>query len=71
MPRLFAWLQREGNVADSEMHRVFNCGIGMAVILAPEYIDAAMQLLQSTGEIAWRIGIIREQRADEPQTIIE
>jgi phosphoribosylformylglycinamidine cyclo-ligase len=71
MPPLFAWLQREGNVADSEMHRVFNCGIGMTVIVAPEYIDAATQLLQSKGETAWRIGTIREQRADEPRTIIE
>jgi phosphoribosylformylglycinamidine cyclo-ligase len=53
------------------MHRVFKCGIGMAVIVAPEYIDAATQLLQSTGEIAWRIGAIREQRADESRTIIE
>jgi len=71
IPALFAWLQREGNVADSEMHRVFNCGIGMAVVVAPEYTDTAMQLLQSTGETAWRIGAIREQRADEPRTIIE
>src|SRR5258708_22513795 len=31
MPPLFRWLQREGKIADAEMHRVFNCGIGMAV----------------------------------------
>jgi phosphoribosylformylglycinamidine cyclo-ligase len=71
MPPLFAWLQQEGNVADSEMHRVFNCGIGMVVIVASEHIDAATQLLQSKGEIAWRIGTIRERRADEARTIIE
>ena len=63
--------QRQGNVADSEMHRVFNCGIGMAVIVAPEYIDTATQLLQSMGEIGRRIGTIREQCADESRTIIE
>ena len=33
MPPLFNWLQENGNVADDEMHRVFNCGIGMAVVL--------------------------------------
>ena len=33
-PAIFAWLQRHGNVADAEMHRVFNCGIGMAVVVA-------------------------------------
>src|SRR5258706_14967576 len=41
MPPLFQWLQREGKVADAEMHRVFNCGIGMAVGGAAEHPDAA------------------------------
>ncbi len=36
MPPLFNWLQENGNVADDEMHRVFNCGIGMAVVVARE-----------------------------------
>lgn len=35
-PKLFQWLQSEGNVAESEMHRVFNCGIGMVVVVARE-----------------------------------
>jgi phosphoribosylformylglycinamidine cyclo-ligase len=34
LPPLFQWLQQEGQVADAEMHRVFNCGIGMVVIVA-------------------------------------
>ena len=33
LPPLFQWLQQEGNVADAEMHRVFNCGIGMVVVV--------------------------------------
>jgi phosphoribosylformylglycinamidine cyclo-ligase len=33
LPKLFQWLQKEGGVEDAEMHRVFNCGIGMVVIL--------------------------------------
>src|SRR5258706_7176186 len=41
MPPLFQWLQREGKVADAEMHRVFNCGIGMAVVVAGEHAHAA------------------------------
>lgn len=71
MPPLFRWLQQQGNVADSEMYRVFNCGIGMALVIAPEHTDAALRMLQSAGETVWRIGTIRQRIAGEAQTIIE
>jgi phosphoribosylformylglycinamidine cyclo-ligase len=71
MPPLFAWLQQHGGVADAEMHRVFNCGIGMTVIVAKENADAAMAQLKAAGETVFRIGEIRERRGDEAQTIVE
>ncbi|MCX7183879.1 MAG: phosphoribosylformylglycinamidine cyclo-ligase [Nitrosospira sp.] len=71
MPPLFRWLQQQGNVTDSEMHRVFNCGIGMTLVIAPEHADAALQMLQSAGETVWRIGSIRQRGAGEAQTIVE
>ncbi len=71
MPPLFSWLQQHGNVADAEMHRVFNCGIGMAVIVAADQADAAMAQLQAAGETVFRIGAIRERQGDEAQTIVE
>ena len=71
MPPLFSWLQKHGNVADSEMHRVFNCGIGMVVIVSWENADAAMAQLKSAGETVYRIGEIRQRTGDEPQTIVE
>jgi phosphoribosylformylglycinamidine cyclo-ligase len=49
-PKLFDWLQREGGVADSEMHRVFNCGIGMVVVVAREDVQQALQILHAAGE---------------------
>jgi phosphoribosylformylglycinamidine cyclo-ligase len=67
---LFAWLQRAGNVDDAEMHRVFNCGIGMVAIVAPEDADAAARRLEASGERVWRIGSVRPRRAGEAQTII-
>ncbi|MGV3653404.1 MAG: phosphoribosylformylglycinamidine cyclo-ligase [Noviherbaspirillum sp.] len=70
LPPLFAWLQRHGGVADAEMHRVFNCGIGMTVIVAPEQADAAMAQLQAAGETVFRIGEIRERQGNEPQTLV-
>mgnify|MGYP002578969439 FL=1 len=71
MPPLFSWLQKHGNVADSEMHRVFNCGIGMVVIVSGENADAAMAQLKSAGETVYRIGEIRQRTGEEPQTIVE
>ncbi|MGV3740948.1 MAG: phosphoribosylformylglycinamidine cyclo-ligase [Burkholderiaceae bacterium] len=70
MPPLFTWLQQHGGVADAEMHRVFNCGIGMAVIVSKENADAAIKQLTAAGESVTRIGEIRERKDDEHQTIV-
>jgi phosphoribosylformylglycinamidine cyclo-ligase len=67
---IFDWLQRNGNVADAEMHRVFNCGIGMVAVVAPAQSKAVMALLQSEGEMVYRIGEIRARRDNEPQTVV-
>ncbi|KRB83937.1 phosphoribosylformylglycinamidine cyclo-ligase [Noviherbaspirillum sp. Root189] len=68
MPPLFTWLQQHGNVADAEMHRVFNCGIGMVVIVSKENADAAIAQLKAAGENVSRIGEIRERQGDEAPT---
>ncbi|HTI17373.1 MAG TPA: phosphoribosylformylglycinamidine cyclo-ligase [Trinickia sp.] len=70
MPPLFTWLQQHGGVADAEMHRVFNCGIGMAVIVAAADADVAVQELEAAGEQVWKIGQVRERREGEAQTIV-
>ena len=69
-PALFNWLQREGNVAESEMHRVFNCGIGMVVVVARENAQQALQLLREAGEPAVEIGRIEARLEGEAQTIV-
>ncbi len=69
-PPLFDWLQSKGNVADAEMHRVFNCGIGMVAIVAAEHAERAIQALQREGETVFRIGEIRNRRGDEAQTVV-
>ena len=70
MPPLFQWLQQHGGVADAEMHRVFNCGIGMVVIVAADKADAALAQLQTAGETVNKIGVIRAREGDEHQTIV-
>lgn len=44
VPPMFKWLQEAGNVAESEMLRTFNMGVGMVVVLDPSKVDAARAL---------------------------
>jgi phosphoribosylformylglycinamidine cyclo-ligase len=56
---VFDWLQRQGQVADAEMYRVFNCGIGMTIHLAPGNADRAIGILREMGQEALVIGEVR------------
>ena len=69
-PALFSWLQEHGNVAESEMHRVFNCGVGMVVVVNKIDAPAAMDLLKHQGETVWAIGTIEKQGPGQPQSIV-
>ena len=70
LPPLFQWLQTQGNIADSEMYKTFNCGIGMVVIVAKEHAVAAQKLLQDAGETVYEIGHIRVQNTGEAPTVV-
>ncbi len=70
MPPLFAWLQQQGNVADGEMHRVFNCGIGMVIVVDARHAAKALALLARAGERAWRIGEVVRRARGVAQTVI-
>ena len=56
VPPVFAWLARTGGVAQPEMLRTFNCGIGMVVVVAPADVDTVTQALEAAGETAVVIG---------------
>ena len=70
MPELFAWLQENGRISDSEMHRVFNCGIGMVIVVPKDSADAVTATLRAQGEQVSQVGEIIEQRADAAQTVV-
>jgi phosphoribosylformylglycinamidine cyclo-ligase len=70
MPPLFTWLKQQGNVADREMYRVFNCGIGMVVVVSAAEAASAEALLADAGETVSRIGTVRRRRGNGPQTVI-
>ena len=61
-PEIFQWLQSQGQVADDEMWRTFNCGIGLVIIVAPENAEKAKTLLGQCGETAFHIGQIEAGR---------
>ena len=67
-PKLFQWLQAEGNVDEKEMHRTFNCGIGLVLVVAAADAERAMAELQAQGETVYRLGQIRARQGDEAQT---
>ena len=69
-PALFQWLQKAGNVADGEMHRVFNCGIGMCVVVAEQDAEPALAHLRAAGEAALKIGRIEVRRDVEAPTLV-
>ena len=71
LPKLFKWLQKEGGVAQQEMYRTFNCGIGMVVIVAASDADAAISQLQAADETVSKIGVIRARNGDEHQTQVK
>ena len=57
-PRLMAFLQAQGNIEPGEMARTFNCGIGMAVVVAESDVAEVTAALQAAGETVHRIGHI-------------
>ncbi|MCG6874372.1 MAG: phosphoribosylformylglycinamidine cyclo-ligase [Betaproteobacteria bacterium] len=67
-PPLFDWLQKSGGVDEGEMHRVFNCGIGMVVIVAEGDVARATASLEAAGETVFRIGRIEARSAGSPAT---
>lgn len=70
LPPLFDWLQQHGNVVEEEMLRVFNCGIGMVVVIAPEHAQKAIEMLRNSGETVWQIGTIKPRQLGTPPIII-
>jgi len=70
MPKLFSWLQEQGGVADTEMHRVFNCGIGMVAVVPAAQAQAISQALRAQGETVYQLGEIAECAATDAQTVV-
>ena len=58
LPPVFAWLQAQGGVAEAEMRRTFNCGVGLVLCVPAAMAALACQRLGELGESAWILGRI-------------
>ena len=69
-PAIFDWLQRHGRIDAAEMHRTFNCGLGMVLIVAKADANAALETLKEHGVEAYEVGSIAQRKEGEPQTVV-
>ena len=67
-PAVFQWLQERGQVPEAEMHRTFNCGIGMVAVVSKAESAAAITVLESNGISAWEVGAIVARAPGEAAT---
>jgi phosphoribosylformylglycinamidine cyclo-ligase len=64
VPPVFDWLQRLGDVDDAEMFRVFNMGVGLALVVSEYYAESIAQQFAEQGFESWRIGRVIEGRGE-------
>lgn len=64
MPAIFNWLQKAGNISDTEMLKTFNCGIGMVLVVDADEASGVTQTLIDAGEQAWTIGSTSDAAGD-------
>lgn len=60
-PIVFDRLQALGHVAEEEMLRTFNCGLGMIAVVPEAQVEEALQILRRAGEEAWEVGQVIER----------
>jgi len=71
VPPVFGWLAETGGVAQAEMLRTFNCGVGMVVVAGAEEADAVAARLQTEGETVARLGVLAPRENDAPQVVFD
>ena len=70
-PEVYDWISRAGEITESEMLRVFNCGIGMIAIVPAELEEDVLHRLQGLGERGYKIGVIERKADGESPLLID
>ena len=71
IPAVMQWVQDQGRIETDEIYRVFNAGIGMVLVVAPDQAEAVAATLTAAGERVYAIGEISLQAEGEPATVIQ
>jgi phosphoribosylaminoimidazole (AIR) synthetase len=70
VPELFKWIQQTAQVAEKEMQRTFNLGIGMVLIVDPQKADEVLTHFDALSCTAYTIGIVTTRGKEQPHVII-
>ena len=65
MPSIFDWLKNEGNILQQDMYRIFNCGIGLVLIVNEEDVDSISKEIKSNNFNSFVIGKVIEKNQKE------
>lgn len=71
IPKVFSWLQQEGQLSEEEMTRTFNCGVGAALVVSKDQTDQILRDIQQRQEEAWVIGSVVACPKDSPRVRVK
>ncbi|KAL6083367.1 hypothetical protein STEG23_011773 [Scotinomys teguina] len=71
IPKVFSWLQQEGQLSEEEMARTFNCGVGAALVVSKDQADQILQDIRQRQEEAWVIGSVVACPEDSPRVRVK
>ena len=61
VPEIFEWLQKNGNIQENDMFRIFNCGIGMVLIVNPDIVENVMNHIREHNYKCFKIGLVKNK----------
>lgn len=71
VPKVFSWLQQEGQLSEEEMARTFNCGVGAALVVSKDQTEQILHDIRQHQEDAWVIGSVIECPEDSPRVRVK
>lgn len=71
VPKVFSWLQQEGQLSEEEMARTFNCGVGAALVVSKDQTEQILHDIRQHQEEAWVIGSVVARPEDSPRVRVK